>query len=162
MPATARRSSRCGSPAHVTRAIARKGGGILSTVRAVREATEESLVAASLPRLDALLAEGVTTIEIKSGYGLDQAAEERMLRAARALGRRRAVGVVTSYLAAHAIPPDFAGDAEGYIDWICREGLPAAAAAGLVDAVDAFCETVAFTRSRRRGCSMPQGRLGYR
>ena len=126
-------------------AIARRGGGILSTVRAVRAATEAELVQQTLPRLDALLAEGVTTVEIKSGYGLDHAAEERMLRAARALGALRPVAVVTSYLGAHAIPPEHAGDADRYADWLCTDGLPQVAAAGLADAVDAFCETVAFT-----------------
>ena len=125
--------------------IARAGGGILSTVRAVRAADEAGLVAQSLPRLDALLREGVTTVEIESGYGLDPAAEARMLRAARSLGTKRPVSVVTSYLGAHAIPPEYAGDADGYIDALCREALPAIAAARLADAVDAFCETVAFS-----------------
>ena len=125
--------------------IARAGGGILSTVRAVRAATEDELVAQSLPRLDALLREGVTTVEVKSGYGLEPAAEARMLRAARTLGTQRPMSVVTSFLGAHAIPPEHAGDPDGYIDRICREVLPAIAAAGLADAVDAFCETVAFT-----------------
>jgi imidazolonepropionase len=126
-------------------AIARAGGGILSTVRAVRTASEADLVAQSLPRLDALLGEGVTTVEVKSGYGLDRAAEERMLRAARALGRLRPVTVVTSFLGAHALPPEFTGDSNGYVEWLCAEALPACAAAGLVDAVDGFCETVAFS-----------------
>jgi imidazolonepropionase len=123
--------------------IARAGGGILSTVRAVRAATAAELVKQSLPRLDALLAEGVTTIEIKSGYGLDHDAEARMLRAARALGQARPVSVVTSYLGAHAIPPE--SDADRYITRICAAILPAIAAEGLADAVDVFCETVAFT-----------------
>jgi imidazolonepropionase len=123
--------------------IARAGGGILSTVRAVRAATEAELIKQSLPRLDALLREGVTTIEIKSGYGLDQEAEARMLRAARALGRARPVTVMTSYLGAHAIPPG--SDADGYITQICTDILPAIAAENLADAVDAFCENVAFT-----------------
>ena len=125
-------------------AIAQAGGGILSTVRAVRAATEAELVAQSLPRLDVLLREGVTTVEVKSGYGLDLASEERMLRAARSLGRLRPVSVVTSFLGAHAVPPEFAGDADGYVAWLCADVLPACAAAGLVDAVDGFCETVAF------------------
>ena len=123
--------------------IAQAGGGILSTVRAVREANEAELVRQSLPRLDALLREGVTTVEIKSGYGLDHAAEARMLRAARALGGQRPVSVVTSYLGAHAIPPG--SDAESYVTRICTDILPAIAAENLADAVDAFCETVAFT-----------------
>ena len=123
--------------------IARAGGGILSTVRAVRAATEADLVQQSLPRLDALLAEGVTTVEIKSGYGLDHDAEARMLRAARALGETRPVSIATSYLGAHAIPPET--DADAYIARICTEILPAIAAENLADAVDVFCETVAFT-----------------
>jgi imidazolonepropionase len=126
-------------------AIARAGGGILSTVRAVRAADQGRLVAESLPRLDALLREGVTTVEIKSGYGLDLPAEQRMLRAARALGRLRPVGIATSYLGAHTIPPEFNGDADGYVDWMCADVLPVIAAEGLADAVDAFCETVAFS-----------------
>ena len=123
--------------------IARAGGGILSTVRAVRIATKADLVQQSLPRLDALLAEGVTTVEIKSGYGLDHAAEVQMLRAGRALGEARPVSVVTSYLGAHAIPPE--SDADSYIARICTEILPAITAEGLADAVDVFCENVAFT-----------------
>ena len=125
--------------------IARAGGGIVSTMRATRAADEAALVASALPRLDALLAEGVTTIEVKSGYGLDLATETRMLRAARRLGRERAVGVTTTFLGAHAVPPEFAGDADGYIDRVCGEMIPAIAAAGLADAVDAFCERIAFS-----------------
>ena len=125
--------------------IARAGGGILSTVRAVREASEAELVAQSLPRLDALLAEGATTVEIKSGYGLDHAAEARMLRAARTLGTLRPLSIVTSYLGAHAIPPEYGADVDGYVEWIATTVLPALAAEGLADAVDAFCETIAFT-----------------
>jgi imidazolonepropionase len=125
--------------------IARAGGGIVSTVRMTRAADEAALVASALPRLDALLAEGVTTVEIKSGYGLDLATETRMLRAARRLGSERAVGVTTTFLGAHAVPPEFAGDADGYIDLVCAGMIPAVAAAGLADAVDAFCEGIAFS-----------------
>ena len=125
--------------------IARAGGGIVSTMRATRAADEDALLASALPRLDALLAEGVTTIEVKSGYGLDLATETRMLRAARRLGRERAVGVTTTFLGAHAVPPEFAGDADGYIGQVCGEMIPAIAAAGLADAVDAFCERIAFS-----------------
>ncbi len=125
--------------------IARAGGGILSTVRATRAASDETLVATALQRLDRLLAEGVTTIEVKSGYGLDLATEARMLRVARALETRRSISVATSYLAAHALPPDFAGRADAYIDEIVGHSLPAIAGEGLADAVDAFCETIAFT-----------------
>ena len=124
--------------------IARAGGGIVSTVRATRGATVEGLIAASLPRLDALLAEGVTTVEIKSGYGLDLATEARQLRAARALGRERSVQVVTSFLGAHAMPPEMS-DRDAYIGLVCDEMLPAIAAEGLADAVDAFCDGIGFT-----------------
>ena len=124
--------------------IARAGGGIVSTVKATRAASEDDLVRASLPRLDRLLAEGVTTIEIKSGYGLERETEMRMLRAARRLGRERDVGVVTSFLGAHALPPEANGDKERYIDEVCAM-IPAIARDRLADAVDAFCETIAFT-----------------
>ena len=126
-------------------AIARAGGGIVSTMRATRAASEGELIASALPRLDALLGEGLGTIEIKSGYGLDLASEAKMLRAARALGRERRVRVVTTFLGAHALPPEFAGDADGYIDAVCGQMLPALANEGLADAVDAFCEGIGFT-----------------
>src|SRR5579862_1964991 len=125
--------------------IAQAGGGIASTVRATREASEDRLAAESLPRLDRLMSEGVTTIEIKSGYGLDLETEARMLRVARRLGRERPVTVSTSYLGAHAIPPEAAGDADGYVTRIVEEFLPHIAAEGLADAVDGFCETIAFS-----------------
>lgn len=125
--------------------IARAGGGIISTMRATRAASEAELVSTALPRLDALLAEGVTTIEVKSGYGLELEAEARSLRAARMLGEERRVRVVTTFLGAHALPPEFAGNADGYIDHICAEMLPAIAAAGLADAVDGFCEGIGFS-----------------
>lgn len=128
--------------------IARAGGGILSTVRATRAASEAELVAAARRRLNALIAEGVTTIEIKSGYGLSTAEETKQLRAARALGDR--ARVITSFLGAHALPPEFAEDADGYIDLVCREMLPAVASAGLADAVDAFCEGIGFTAAQTR------------
>jgi hypothetical protein len=102
-------------------------------------------VASALPRLDALIAEGVTTVEIKSGYGLSPESEARMLRAARALGRERPVTIRTTFLGAHAVPPEFDGDADGYIDLVCDRMLPAVAAAGLADAVDGFCEGIAFS-----------------
>ena len=124
--------------------IARAGGGILSTVKATRAASEDDLVHASLPRLNRLLAEGVTTVEIKSGYGLDPDTEMRMLRAARRLGRERDIDVVTSFLGAHALPPEAGGDKERYIDEVCAI-IPAIARGQLVDAVDAFCETIAFS-----------------
>lgn len=123
--------------------IARAGGGIVSTMRATRAASEDALVASALPRLDALLAEGLTTVEVKSGYGLDTESELRMLRAARRLGIERAAGVTTTFLGAHAVPPEFAGDADGYVDLVCGEMFPALG--GLADAVDAFCEGIAFS-----------------
>ncbi len=128
--------------------IARAGGGIVSTMRATRSASEDELVEAALPRLDALLAEGLGTIEIKSGYGLDLDSECKMLRAARRLGEERPVRVVTTFLGAHALPPEFAGDPDGYIDLVCHEMIPAIAAEGLADAVDGFCEGIGFTPSQ--------------
>jgi imidazolonepropionase len=124
--------------------IARTGGGIVSTVKATRAASDDDLVRASLPRLDRLLAEGVTTIEIKSGYGLDSKTEMRMLRAARRLAQERKVDVVTSFLGAHALPPEANGDKEQYIDEVCSM-IPAIARERLADAVDAFCENIAFS-----------------
>ncbi|MGM0782748.1 MAG: imidazolonepropionase [Pseudomonadota bacterium] len=125
--------------------IARRGGGILSTVRATREASEEELLALARPRLEALIADGVTTVEIKSGYGLDVASELKMLRVARRLGEELPVRVVTTLLGAHALPPEFKEDSDGYIDLVCREMIPAATQAGLADAVDVFCEKIAFS-----------------
>lgn len=126
-------------------AIARGGGGIVSTMQATRAASKAQLVETALPRLDALIAEGVTTVEIKSGYGLTHDDEIKMLRAARTLATVRPVDVCTTFLGAHALPPEYAGDADGYIAKVCDEMLPAAAAAGLVDAVDAFCEGIGFS-----------------
>jgi imidazolonepropionase len=125
--------------------IAAAGGGILSTLRATRAATMEQLVAESLPRLDALIAEGLTAIEIKSGYGLDVVTERRMLQAARELGRLRNIHIHTTFLGAHAVPPEMAGDADAYIDTVVGTMLPALAAEGLVDSVDGFCENIAFS-----------------
>ncbi len=126
--------------------IARAGGGILSTVTATRAATVEDLVADALPRIDALMAEGVATIEIKSGYGLEAESELRMLRAARAIAvLRPRLTVRTSYLAAHAVPPDYSGRADAYIDEIAIPTLREGHALGLVDAVDGFCEGIAFS-----------------
>jgi imidazolonepropionase len=125
--------------------IALRGGGIASTVKATRLASEDDLVASAQPRLDALIAEGATTVEIKSGYGLELETERRQLRAARRLGRERSVTVRTTFLGAHAMPPEMAGDKTAYIDAVCHRMLPAIAAEGLADAVDAFCETIAFS-----------------
>jgi len=125
--------------------IARAGGGILSTVATTRAASDEDLLTASAPRLAALAGEGVTTIEIKSGYGLDVETELKQLRVARRLAGSLGVTVRTTFLGAHALPPEYAGRADGYIDFVCTESLPAAAQAGLADAVDAFCESIAFS-----------------
>lgn len=126
-------------------AIARAGGGIASTVTATRLATEDMLVASALPRLDALLAEGVTTVEIKSGYGLTLDHEAKMLRAARRLGGLRQVGVRTTFLGAHALPLEWRDDPDGYITLVADRMIPAIATAGLADAVDAFCEGIGFS-----------------
>jgi imidazolonepropionase len=131
-------------------AIARAGGGIASTVRLTRAADAATLLGTALKRLDALIAEGVTTIEVKSGYGLDRDNEIKMLRVARRLGVERRVTVRTSFLGAHALPQEFAGRPDDYIELVCRDMLPAAAAAGLVDAVDGFVERIGFTAVQMR------------
>jgi imidazolonepropionase len=131
-------------------AIARAGGGIVSTMNATRSASEADLVSSALPRLDALLAEGVTTIEIKSGYGLSLEHERKQLRAARGLATQRPVLVTTTFLGAHAVPPEFSGDAEGYIAQVCESMIPAIAREHLADAVDAFCEGIGFTSAQTR------------
>lgn len=123
--------------------IARAGGGILSTVAATRAASEDALIASALPRLHQLIGEGVTTVEIKSGYGLTLDDELKMLRAARRLGEARNIRVRTTLLAAHAVPPEYRGDPDGYVDLVCNAIIPAAV--GLADAVDAFCEGIGFT-----------------
>jgi imidazolonepropionase len=128
--------------------IARQGGGIMSTVRATRAASEEELMRQSAPRIAALLAEGVTTLEIKSGYGLDLASEAKMLRVARRLASILPVNVATTFLGAHALPPEYAGRADDYIDEICERMLPSLAHEGLVDAVDAFCERIGFSHAQ--------------
>jgi imidazolonepropionase len=125
--------------------ISRAGGGILSTMSATRAASEDQLVAEALPRLDALISEGVTTVEVKSGYGLETDPEMRMLRAARRLGGERKVSIVTTFLGAHALPPEFAGNPDGYIDYLCAKMLPSVAGAGIADAVDAYCDGIGFT-----------------
>ncbi|MBO4220891.1 imidazolonepropionase [Bradyrhizobium neotropicale] len=128
--------------------IARAGGGIVSTVAATRNASETELVAGALPRLDALIREGVTTIEIKSGYGLNTETEMRQLSAARAIGCTRPITVRTSFLGAHALPPEASGEKDRYIDLVCQQMLPTVARAGLADAVDAFMEGIAFSRDQ--------------
>ena len=125
--------------------IAQQGGGILSTVRATRAASVEQLVELAIPRLKALMAEGVTTIEIKSGYGLDLDTELNMLRAARELAKSFPVRISTTLLGAHALPPEYKDRADAYIDWVCAELIPAAVSENLADAVDVFCEHIAFS-----------------
>jgi len=140
--------------------IARRGGGIASTVRATRAASEQALLAASLPRVNALLAEGVTTLEIKSGYGLDVETEGKMLRVARHLGATLPLRVTTTFLGAHAVPPEYAGQADAYLDLVCTTMLPALAAEGLVDAVDAFCEKIGFSAAQTERMFQAALRLG--
>ncbi len=140
--------------------IARAGGGIMSTVRATREADAAELLRQSLPRVARLLAEGVTTLEIKSGYGLSLAAEEKMLRVAREVGRVLPVTVRTTFLGAHALAPEYAGRADDYIEEVCERMLPALAARGLVDAVDAFCERIGFSPAQTERVFAAARRLG--
>ena len=130
--------------------IARAGGGIVSTVRATRAASLDGLIEAATPRMLSLVREGVTTLEIKSGYGLDLETELRLLRAARRLGDLHAIRVKTTFLGAHAVPPEYRGRADEYVDLVCREMLPAAHREGLVDAVDAFCEGIGFSPAQTR------------
>lgn len=140
--------------------VARAGGGIVSTVRATRAADEADLIAASLPRLDALLAEGVSCIEVKSGYGLDVETELRMLRVARQLETLRPVRIRTSFLGAHATPVDYKGRNAAYIAEVCLPALRAAHAEGLVDAVDGFCEGIAFSVEEMEPVFAEAARLG--
>ncbi len=142
--------------------ISKAGGGILSTVAATRAASQDDLLSQSIRRLDAILSEGVTTVEIKSGYGLDTATEVKMLEAARALGDMRAVSIVTTFLGAHALPVEAMGDKDAYIDQVCNEQLPAIAKTGLADAVDVFCEGIGFSRDQTqrvfeaaKSCGLP-------
>jgi imidazolonepropionase len=128
--------------------VARAGGGIISTVKATRTATMDELVAAALPRIDAMLAGGVCVIEVKSGYGLDIETELRMLRSARAIAKQRPMRIVTSFLGAHAVPPEYKDRGDAYIDDVCIPALRAAHAEGLVDAVDGFCESIAFSTAQ--------------
>lgn len=125
--------------------IARAGGGIVSTVKATRAASEDELLQSALPRIDALIQEGVSCIEIKSGYGLDHETELKMLRTARKIAKLRPVRIRTTFLGAHAVPPEFKGQADRYIDEVCLPALKAAHAEGLVDAVDGFCERIGFS-----------------
>ena len=143
-------------------AIARAGGGIASTVRATRNASEEELLAQSLPRARALLADGVTTLEIKSGYGLELETERRMLRVARRIGQTLGIHVQTSLLGLHALPPEYKERRQDYVDLVCNELLPTLANEGLVDAVDAFCEGIGFTHAETRRMFEHAQQLGLR
>ena len=125
--------------------IAKSGGGIVSTVTDTRKASVEELLTSAKKRLQALMADGVTCVEVKSGYGLDLATEEKMLRVARALGEQLSVTLRTTCLAAHALPQEYQGQADAYIDLVCEEIIPTIAKAGLADAVDGFCEGIAFS-----------------
>ncbi len=140
--------------------VARAGGGIVSTVKATRETDEDTLLTDALRRVDALLAEGVALIEVKSGYGLDTETELRMLRTARRIAKMRDVRIVTSFLGAHAIPAEYAGRADAYIDEIAIPTLRAVHAAGLADAVDGFCEGIAFTPAQIARVFAVAGELG--
>ena len=140
--------------------ISRAGGGIVSSVRATRAASEDELFAAALPRLSALLDEGVCAIEIKSGYGLALEHERKQLRVARRLGRALGVTVRTTFLGAHALPPEYAGRSQDYVDLVCNEMLPALAAEGLVDAVDVFCERIAFSLAETEQVFQAAQKLG--
>ena len=142
--------------------IAKAGGGIRSTVSATRGATDEDLLASAVRRVDDLLADGVAVIEVKSGYGLTIEQEMRMLRVARAIEGRRPVRIRTSWLAAHALPPEFEGEADRYIDEIVIPGLEAAVAEGLVDAVDGFCEGIGFSPAQIRKVFDKARELGVR
>ncbi len=140
--------------------VAKAGGGIVSSVKATRVASEDELFAQAVPRLQALLAEGVCAIEIKSGYGLALAHERKQLRVARRLGEVFGVTVRTTFLGAHALPPEYAGRSQDYIDLVCNDMLPALAAEGLVDAVDVFCERIAFTLAETEQVFQAAQKLG--
>ena len=140
--------------------IARQGGGIRSTVAATREADEQVLLKQSASRLKALMREGVTTVEIKSGYGLDLETELRMLRVARQLGEKYPVSIVPTYLGAHALPPEFEGRSDDYIDFVCATVMPEVADRKLAVAVDAFCENIAFTPAQTERVFKAAQKLG--
>ncbi|MBE0624254.1 MAG: imidazolonepropionase [Burkholderiales bacterium] len=140
--------------------IARAGGGIVSTVNATRAASEDALFAAAAGRLRCLIAEGVTAVEIKSGYGLDTQTEAKMLRVARRLGRELPVSVYTTFLGAHALPAEYRGRPDEYIELVCTDMLPTLAEQGLVDAVDAFCENIAFSVAQCERVFETAARLG--
>ncbi len=140
--------------------IARAGGGIVSTVVATRKASEDDLFASAAPRLRRFIAEGVTAVEIKSGYGLDIETETKMLQVARRLGRELPVTVYTTFLGAHALPPEYRGRSDEYIEFVCAKMLPTLAGQGLVDAVDVFCENIAFSAAQSERVFQTAARLG--
>ena len=139
--------------------ISKSGGGILSTVKQTRAASEEELLQQSLPRLLSMREEGVTTVEIKSGYGLDLPNELKILRVARQLGVLSGVRVRTTFLGAHAVPPEFQGRSQAYVDYLCAEVLPAAVDEGLVDSMDVFCESIGFSYAQTEQLFMTAQRL---
>lgn len=140
--------------------VAQAGGGIVSSVRATREATEDELFASAAPRLESLLAEGVCAVEIKSGYGLTLEDERKQLRVARRLGEAYGVTVRTTFLGAHALPPEYAGRSSAYIDLVCKEMMPVLTAEGLIDAVDVFCERIGFSLEETKRVFMAAQALG--
>jgi imidazolonepropionase len=142
--------------------IARAGGGIVSTMRATRAASEDDLLAQSLPRAQALVSEGVTTLEVKSGYGLDLASELKMLRVAQRLGEQLGIDVIKTFLGAHALPPEFASRPDDYVRHVCEDMLPAVAAERLADAADVFCERIAFTREQTERVFERASKLGLK
>lgn len=142
--------------------VARAGGGIVSTVKATRSASEAELLDGALKRIDTLISEGVTTVEIKSGYGLDLETELKMLRVARSIERHREITVKTSFLGAHAVPAEYKGNADAYIDEVCIPALETAHSEGLVDAVDGFCENIAFSPDQIRRVFEKAKSLGIR
>jgi imidazolonepropionase len=142
--------------------IARAGGGIVSTMRATRAAGEDELLAQSLPRARSLASEGVTTLEVKSGYGLDLASELKMLRVAQRLGEQLGIDVVKTFLGAHALPPEFAQRQDEYVRHVCDDMLPAVAAEQLADAADVFCERIAFTREQTERVFERASKLGLK
>jgi len=142
--------------------IARAGGGIVSTMRATRAASEDELLAQSLPRAQALVGEGVTTLEVKSGYGLDLASELKMLRVAQRLGEQLGIDVIKTFLGAHALPPEFAHRQDDYVRHVCDDMLPAVAAEQLADAADVFCERIAFTREQTERVFERASKLGLK
>ena len=142
--------------------VARAGGGIVSPMRATRAASEDELLAQSLPRAQALVNEGVTTLEVKSGYGLDLASELKMLRVAKRLGEQLGIDVIKTFLGAHALPPEFAQRQDDYVRHVCDDMLPAVAAEQLADAADVFCERIAFTREQTERVFERASKLGLK